>query len=69
MEGLGPRVISSTFNTDQNNVTPTEEVLKEELQAQVESDSEQIKTRSENSRSVSDIQRNYDERNDNHSQR
>lgn len=59
MEGLDPRVVSNIISEDEN-ISPTEKTLREELQAQGDADSDKIKGYSANSKSVGDIQRNSD---------
>lgn len=59
MEGLDPRVISNSI-TENDNISPAEEALKEEIQAQADIDADKIKTNSVTSKSVGDIQRNSD---------
>ena len=57
MEGLDPRVISNSI-TEEDNISPTEEVLKEEIQAQADIVADKIRTDSVTSKSVGDMQRN-----------
>lgn len=56
MEGLDPRVVSNIIS-DADNISPTEKTLKEELQAQGDTDADKIRTYSANTKSVGDIQR------------